>query len=66
MKTLTIREAEIAGYVALGFSNRAIADTFGLSVFTVKNNVARIFKKLGCENRTQLCLWVRDHTVTGY
>jgi DNA-binding NarL/FixJ family response regulator len=60
MTALTAREREIARFVSFGYSNRAIAGRLGITVFTVKNHIARVFKKLQLENRTQLALWIRE------
>lgn len=62
MRALTTREREIARFVGLGYSNRAIAGTLQLAECTVKNHLQRTFKKLRIENRTQLALWVREAT----
>jgi DNA-binding NarL/FixJ family response regulator len=60
MKPLTTRKLEIAGLVGFGRSNRAIAERLGITVFTVKNHIARTFKKVAVTNRTQLALWIRE------
>lgn len=50
---LSDREAEIAGLLAQGRSNREIAEQLFLSPETVKDNVARIVRKLGASNRVE-------------
>ena len=50
---LTPREIEVLECVALGKSNREIAEDFVLSVGTVKNHVEHIIGKLGVSDRTQ-------------
>lgn len=50
---LTRRELEVLQQLALGKSNRDIADLLGLSIFTVNNHVQNIFSKLGVENRVE-------------
>jgi predicted ATPase/DNA-binding CsgD family transcriptional regulator len=57
--TLTEREAEIAGLVASGLSNRQIAEKLIISKRTVDTHVARIFAKAGLTSRVQLAHWVR-------
>ncbi|QAY68279.1 response regulator transcription factor [Paenibacillus protaetiae] len=51
---LTNRELEILEQVALGFSNKAVAEAFGLSEHTVKNHLKNILQKLHLRNRVQL------------
>ena len=50
---LTDREAEIVNWVALGKTNADIGMILGISEFTVKNHMQRIFKKLDVSNRAQ-------------
>ncbi|NUP50033.1 MAG: LuxR family transcriptional regulator, partial [Catenulispora sp.] len=52
--TLTPREQEIAGHVALGRTNRRIAEDLVISERTVDTHVQRILAKLGVANRVQL------------
>jgi DNA-binding NarL/FixJ family response regulator len=59
---LSSREREIAELVAAGRRNREIAETLFLSVRTVEGHLARIFRKLEVESRTQLGALVRDQT----
>ena len=49
---LSARETEILRWVALGKTNPEIGSILGISVFTVKNHVQRILKKLDVTNRT--------------
>ena len=50
---LTEREREVLRHLALGESNKAIADVLCVSEETVKTHVAHILSKLGVENRAQ-------------
>lgn len=50
---LTDREAEIVNWVGLGKTNADIGMILGISEFTVKNHMQRIFKKLDVSNRAQ-------------
>jgi DNA-binding NarL/FixJ family response regulator len=50
---LTPRELEVLELLALGKTNRQIAEDFVLSVGTVKNHVEHIIAKLGVSDRTQ-------------
>ncbi|MGC4948938.1 helix-turn-helix transcriptional regulator [Streptomyces sp. DT224] len=52
--TLTPREREIAGLVAEGLTNQAIASRLYLSHRTVETHVSRVFRKAGVTTRTAL------------
>jgi DNA-binding NarL/FixJ family response regulator len=51
---LTAREEEVARLVALGKSNRAIADELCISERTVENHTASILSKFGLPSRSEL------------
>jgi DNA-binding NarL/FixJ family response regulator len=55
--TLTPREHQIAGLVARGRSNRAIAQELLISPATVARHVANILVKLGFNSRVQVAAW---------
>jgi DNA-binding NarL/FixJ family response regulator len=57
---LSARELEVAGLVAEGLSNKAIAASLHLSVRTVESHVRHVLAKLGLQNRTQLAAWARE------
>lgn len=48
---LTKREREVSELIALGLSNRDIAERLGLSVRTVEGHVARLYQKTGQSRR---------------
>ncbi len=50
---LTPREVEVLRYLALGLSNKEIADRLSISDETVKSHVGHVFAKLNVENRAQ-------------
>lgn len=50
---LSEREFEIAKWVAAGKTNQEIGQILGISAFTVKNHLQRIFQKLNVTNRAQ-------------
>jgi pimeloyl-ACP methyl ester carboxylesterase/DNA-binding CsgD family transcriptional regulator len=58
---LTPREMEVARLIALGQSNREVADTLFISVATVERHVANIFTRLDLRSRTQLGVWIAEH-----
>jgi DNA-binding CsgD family transcriptional regulator len=59
--TLSIREHEIARYVADGWPNRLIARELGISEWTVKRHITHVLAKCGVRSRTELAvLWRPD------
>jgi len=56
---LTEREQEILEHLARGYSNREIADTFAISVPTVRSHLRSIYSKLHVRSRTQAALKYR-------
>ena len=59
---LTRREEEIVHLVEDGLTNRQIAVKLGLSEHTVRNNLFRIFEKLGVSTRVELALYTMRHS----
>ncbi|HXN58616.1 MAG TPA: LuxR C-terminal-related transcriptional regulator [Candidatus Angelobacter sp.] len=55
---LSEREREIADFLAMGFTNRAIARHLSVSSATVSSHVAHILAKLGFRSRAQVAAWV--------
>lgn len=58
---LTEREAQIARLVALGYSNRQIAEELFLSTRTVESHRSRLLRKLGATDRRELVSWALEH-----
>lgn len=54
LAALSAREREVLGLLALGHTNRAIAEQLALSVKTVETYRSRILEKLGLETRAEL------------
>jgi DNA-binding NarL/FixJ family response regulator len=54
---LTTRELEIVKAVVQGMGNREISESLGISQFTVKHYMTRIFDKLLVANRVELALF---------
>lgn len=52
--TLSPRELQIARLVAAGDTNRAIASTLDISLWTVSTHMRRIFAKLGVGSRAEM------------
>jgi DNA-binding NarL/FixJ family response regulator len=53
VEPLTPRERDVLDLVALGLSNKSVAERLGISDQTVKFHVASIIGKLGAANRTE-------------
>ncbi len=64
IRTLTEREAEIAGLVAEGLSNDEIADRLFLSPATVRTHVSRAMIKLQARDRAQLVVFAVQSGLT--
>ncbi|MDD3236946.1 MAG: response regulator transcription factor [Candidatus Gastranaerophilales bacterium] len=61
---LTARELEILKYIADGKSNKEIADSLFLSLYTVKNHVKNVIQKLSVSDRTQAAvLALKDNII---
>ena len=54
MRPLSLRERQLALLIANGLTNREMAEKLGLSVYTVRNEVGRILRKLKAKNRSQI------------
>ena len=50
---LSLRQLEIMEWVRLGKTNQEIGQILDISMFTVKNHLQRVFKKLDVLNRAQ-------------
>jgi DNA-binding NarL/FixJ family response regulator len=54
---LTQRESEVLRLLALGLTNKEIAQSLHISYETVKEHVQHILRKLGVSDRTQAAVW---------
>jgi two-component system response regulator DevR len=54
MNQLTHQEQKIVALIAQGLTNKEIVHRLGLSVFTVRNQVKVIMRKLELKNRVQV------------
>lgn len=61
---LTPRESDIVALVAEGLSNAEVGRRVHMSEATIKTYVSRILAKLGCRNRVEAALLVRDASRT--
>ncbi len=60
---LTEREKQVLRLIALGGTNKEIANKLGIREKTVKNHITRIFQTLHVSNRTQAALYALDKKV---
>ena len=58
---LTQRETQVLRHMALGLSNKEIAQSLTISVETVKEHVQNILRKLAVADRTQAAVWAVRH-----
>lgn len=60
---LTPRETQVLRHVAMGLSNKEIADSLEISVETVKEHVQNLLRKMSLTDRTQAAVWAIRHGV---
>lgn len=58
---LTPRETQTLRLVAMGLSNKEIADALDISVETVKEHVQNMLRKISLNDRTQAAVWAIRH-----
>lgn len=61
LQSVSLREKEILRLVAVGMSNKQIAEEFEISLHTVKTHIYNIYKKIDVPNRLQAALWATAH-----
>jgi DNA-binding NarL/FixJ family response regulator len=55
--SLTPRESDVLHEIALGLTNKEIAQALHISYATVKEHVCHIIHKVGVSDRTQVAIW---------
>ena len=60
---LTGRELEVAGLIAEGLTNHAIASRLSVAPRTAEAHVENIRRKLGVHSRAQIATWVTEHRL---
>jgi DNA-binding CsgD family transcriptional regulator len=58
---LTRRQRDVASLIAMGCSNREIADNLSISERTVESHVTSILSTLGVDSRAQVAAWALNH-----
>ncbi|GBD10111.1 Oxygen regulatory protein NreC [Candidatus Thermoflexus japonica] len=61
VEPLTPRELEVLRLIALGYTNRQIAEELGISIRTVETHRANLMGKLGLSSRVELVRYAREH-----
>jgi two-component system, NarL family, response regulator NreC len=62
---LSEREVEVLRLIALGHTNREIAQQLSLSIRTIESHRAHVQQKLGASTRSMLVRYALDHDVIG-
>jgi HD-GYP domain-containing protein (c-di-GMP phosphodiesterase class II) len=60
---LTERELEVLLVLVRGESNKAIADTLGISVKTAGHHIQHVYEKAGVRSRAAATLWAFEHDL---
>jgi len=64
-RTLTARQQQIVDAVLEGSTNKQIAEHLQLSEQTVKNQLWKVYGKVGVANRLQLAVWAMREVPAG-
>ena len=63
VRTLTARERELLGLLAMGWSNRRIAEATQLSYLTVRSHMQNLLVKLGVHSQLEAVAFAVEHGV---
>ena len=61
--SLTQRELQVVQAITEGMTNKEVASAFGISEFTVKHHLAKIFDKMGVFSRLELATFAAYHQL---
>ena len=65
IEPMTNRQSQVVRNIALGLSNKEIAQALGISIETVKEHVLSVLSKLECKDRTKAAVWaIRNGVVS--
>ena len=64
-KELSVREKEVLSYLALGWSDKEIADGLYVSVTTVKTHLRRVYSKLLVKGRAEAVSLAHRYGIIG-
>jgi DNA-binding CsgD family transcriptional regulator len=62
LAVLTPREREVLGYLHLGYTNQQIGLALGSAQRTVRNQLSRVYGKLGISTRAEAVAWGLGHS----
>jgi DNA-binding NarL/FixJ family response regulator len=65
LEQLTSRQTEVCEYLALGHTNKEVAEKLGISPRTVESHRSEIMSKLGFDSRADLVRFALDHGLIG-
>lgn len=60
---MTIRMGQVAGFIALGYMNKQIADKLGISVKTVEKHRGRLMQAFGLRNTADITRFAILHRM---
>jgi len=60
---LTLREREVLGLVARGYTNKQIAEALDVTEKTARNHVSHILEKLGLSRRSEAAVYAVEHKL---
>ena len=63
VEKLTIRESDMLEGICRGASDEQIAADLGVSLSTVRNHVARLYRKIGVNRRSAVIVWARERGI---
>jgi DNA-binding NarL/FixJ family response regulator len=61
LRTLTLRELDVAKMISTGENNKIIASTLNISERTVKAHLTSIFQKLKVQDRLRLAILFKEY-----
>ena len=63
VEKLTARESDMLEGICRGAADEEIAAALGVSLSTVRNHVARLYRKIGVNRRSAVVVWARERGI---
>ena len=63
VEKLTTRESDMLEGICRGASDEEIAADLGVSLNTIRNHVARLYRKIGVNRRSAVIVWARERGI---